>query len=321
MSAEAQVVVDAGGAALTRIMDQVELRMGELAVGHGPVLARYAGDTITAGGKRLRPLLVCLAAGAPPPESDRLVRAAVAVELVHGATLVHDDVLDGSALRRGRPTVVATGGRELAVATGDLLFSRAFAELAAGGSPEAVRILARATRELALGELTQRADAFRAGVGIERYLERCRLKTAVLFRAACELGALESEGEAAALGDFGERIGLAFQLLDDILDVTGPPERTGKPRGADLLDGTVTLPLILARAEDPELAVLDLHDVRTAEDAAALCDRITATGVLEAARSRAQELVTDAKLVLPPLPPRQRAALELAADVVVDRFA
>ncbi len=121
----------------TRVMERVEGRMAELAAGHGPVLARYAGDTISAGGKRLRPLLVCIAAGAPPPETDGLVRAAVAVELVHGATLVHDDVLDGSALRRGRPTVVATGGRGLATATGDLLFSRAFAELAGGGSADA----------------------------------------------------------------------------------------------------------------------------------------------------------------------------------------
>ena len=133
MSAGAQAVVDAGGEQLTRIMDRVEQRMAELATGHGPVLARHAGDTISAGGKRLRPLLVCIAAGAPPPETDGLVRAAVAVELVHGATLVHDDVLDGSALRRGRPTVVATGGRGLAIATGDLLFSRAFAELAGWG--------------------------------------------------------------------------------------------------------------------------------------------------------------------------------------------
>ena len=96
MSIGAQAVVDAGGEELTRIMDRVERRMNELAVGHGPVLARHAGETISAGGKRLRPLLVCIAAGAPPPETDGLVRAAVAVELVHGATLVHDDVLDGS---------------------------------------------------------------------------------------------------------------------------------------------------------------------------------------------------------------------------------
>ena len=316
-----QAVVDAGGAELTRIMDRVEQRMSELATGHGPVLARHAGDTIAAGGKRLRPMLVCLAAGAPPPETDGLVRAAVAVELVHGATLVHDDVLDGSALRRGRPTVVATAGRAAATATGDLLFSRAFAELARGGSPDAVQVLARASRELAMGELTQREDAYRLGVSVDRYLCRCRLKTAVLFRAACELGALEAGGEPEAVGAFGERIGLAFQILDDVLDVSGPPERTGKPRGADLLDGTVTLPLILARSRDPSLAALDLRAVHTADDAAGVCDRIEATGVLADARCQAQELVAEAKLGLPAMPARQREALELAADVMVERYA
>src|SRR5207248_1429575 len=157
-------------------------------------------------------------------------------------------------------------------------------------------------------------------VSVERYLERCRLKTAVLFRAACELGALCGGGDPDALGRFGERIGVAFQILDDILDVTGPPERTGKPRGADLLDGTVTLPLIPARSEDPELAALDLRAVRTAQDAAAVCDWIAVTGALDAARSRAGELVAEAKLGLSSLPPRQREALELAADVVVERY-
>jgi geranylgeranyl pyrophosphate synthase len=321
MTTGAQAVVDAGGAELTRIMDRVERRMGELAAGHGPVLARHAGHTISAGGKRLRPMLVCLAAGAPPPETDGLVRAAVAVELVHGATLVHDDVLDGSALRRGRPTIVATGGRAAATATGDLLFSRAFAELAGGGSVDSVRVLAQASRELALGELTQREDAYRVDVSVARYLTRCRLKTAVLFRAACELGALEADGDAKALGAFGERIGLAFQILDDVLDVSGPPERTGKPRGADLLDGTVTLPLILARKRDPSLTAVDLRGVRTAGAAVDVCDRIAATGALDDARSRAQALVAEAKLGLPALALRQREALELAADVMVARYA
>ncbi len=319
-----EAVVDAGGASVARLMDRVEERMAELATGHGPLLARYAGDTIAAGGKRLRPLLVCLAAGAPPPETDGLVRAGVAVELVHGATLVHDDVLDGSVLRRGRPTVVAAGGRRLATATGDLLFSRAFAELAAGGSRRAVaavRILSRASCELALGELMQRADAWNAEVSVDRYLERCRLKTAVLFRAACELGALEGSGEPESLGSFGEQIGLAFQILDDVLDVSGPPERTGKPRGADLLDGTVTLPLIVARARDRALAELDLRQVRTPEDAALVCERVAATGALAVARSRALELVGAAKLALPSLPDRQRAALELVAEGVVERYA
>src|SRR5205807_1059381 len=188
-SGAVQAVVDLGGDQVARVLERVEQRMSELAGAYGPLLARHAGETIAAGGKRLRPLLVCLAAGVPPPETENLVRAAVAVELVHGATLVHDDVLDGSVLRRGRPTVVAAAGRNMATATGDLLFSRAFAELARASTP-AVRILARASSELALGELMQRADAWEAGVTLDRYLRRCRLKTAVLFRAACELGAL-----------------------------------------------------------------------------------------------------------------------------------
>jgi geranylgeranyl pyrophosphate synthase len=315
-----QAVLEVGGDAVPRLMDRIERRMAELAGGHGEVLGRYAGDTIAAGGKRLRPLLVCVAAGAPPPETEGLVSAAVSVELVHGATLVHDDVLDGSSLRRGRPTVVAAGGRRLATATGDLLFSRAFAELATRRSLAAVKILSRASSGLALGELLQRRDAWNAEVPISRYLERCRLKTAVLFRAACELGALEGAGEQAALGTFGEQIGLAFQILDDVLDVAGPPERTGKPRGADLLDGTVTLPLIIARSRDSALARSDLREVRTPADAAAVCARIAATGALETAKERALALVAEAKEMLPSLPARQGAALELVADGVVERY-
>src|SRR5207248_3572401 len=138
-------------------------------------------------------------------------------------------------------------------------------------------------------------------VSVERYLERCRLKTAVLFRAACELGALCGGGDPDALGRFGERIGVAFQILDDILDVSGPPERTGKPRGTDLLDGTVTLPVILARARDAELAAVDLRSVQGAEAAAGLCDRIAATGSLESAKAQALDLVAAGKSLLPGL--------------------
>ncbi len=302
-------------------MERIEARMEELASGHGPLLARYAGDTIAAGGKRLRPLLVLLAAGVPPPETEGLVRAAVAIELVHAATLVHDDVLDGSALRRGRPTVVAAGGRGLATATGDLLFSRAFSWLAGGGSAEAVRILSRASSELAAGELMQRADAWRTDVSVERYLARCRLKTGVLFRAACELGALQGASDIGLLGRFGEQIGVAFQILDDVLDVSGPPERTGKPRGTDLLDGTVNLPLIVAIERDPALGELGPSAVSTAADAAAVCDRIAATGALHESRRRALEMVRGAKELLPALAPAHRSALALVADGVVDRYA
>jgi geranylgeranyl pyrophosphate synthase len=304
-------------------MAAVEARMFELAGGHGETLAEHARTTISAGGKRLRPLLVCLAAGVPVEASDGLMRAAVAVELIHAATLVHDDVLDGAALRRGRPTVVASGGRLMAVATGDLLFARAFHELACGGEVEPVRVLSRAVSELAAGELMQREDAWKADVTVERFLERCRLKTAALFRGACELGALSGGLPAnarQALGDFGAAIGLAFQLLDDVLDVTGPPERTGKPRGTDLLDGTVTLPLIRARQLEAQVAGLDLRTIQTAQDAAAVCDLIEASGALGFVRELALEQVASAKRQLPALPEAQRAALEMVADGVVERY-
>jgi len=311
-------VIEAGGAHVPSLMDRLEARLAEAAASHGAVLAEHAGSTIAAGGKRLRPLLVFVAAGPTEPDAG-LLRAAVAVELIHSATLVHDDVLDAAELRRGRPTVVATAGRAIATATGDLLFSRAFAELAANGRADELRVLSDASSALAEGELLQRADAWDLGVTRERYLARCDLKTARLFQAACELGALEGGGPAELLGRFGRRIGLAFQILDDVLDVSGPAERTGKHRGTDLLDGTVTLPLTIARERG--LNALDLRAVRTAAAAEHLCDEIAATGALDAARAEALAMVAEAKADLPRLSDAQRAALELVADGVVDRYA
>jgi geranylgeranyl pyrophosphate synthase len=317
-------VLAAGGPRLASALELTERRLAEVVRGHGQELERHAAGTLSAGGKRLRPVLVFLVAS--DDSDERLVAAAVAVELLHMATLVHDDVLDRAALRRGRPTVFSTAGRQAATATGDLLFSRAFAELASTGSKQAVRWLSEASSALARGELAQRADAWDPDVGAERYLERCRLKTASLFDACCRLGAVlgGTPGHATALGAFGEGIGLAFQLLDDVLDVAGPPERTGKPRGTDLLDGTVTLPLILARRRDPGLARLDLR--RTVTDAARaeeLCDRIAASGALEEARGLALEHVAAAKARLDDLdlPADRDQALRLVADGVVERYA
>jgi geranylgeranyl pyrophosphate synthase len=322
-AATLDAVVRAAGPQLGPLMERVERRLSELAAGHGPVLAKHGGATIAAGGKRLRPLLVFLAAGeAPAGAIDRLVRAAAAVELIHSASLVHDDVLDRAPLRRGQPTVVAVAGRTVATATGDLLFSRAFAELAGGGDVDDVRALSAASSSLAAGELMQRADAWNAGVPMARYLERCELKTGSLFEAACRLGALAGGGPADELALFGRRIGLAFQLLDDVLDVSGPASRTGKARGTDLLDGTVTLPLIVGRERDPELAAVDLRGLATEADAEAVCDRIAATGALAESKRRALEVVAEAKAGLPAsLPERQRATLELVADGVVERYA
>jgi geranylgeranyl pyrophosphate synthase len=308
-----------------RLLHRCEARLVEVADSPGGELGRHALETLSAGGKRLRPLLVFLAGGRST--SDDLISAAAAVELLHMASLVHDDVLDHAALRRGRPTVFSGAGRSAATATGDLLFSRAFAELGRARSAPATAILSSTSSALAHGELLQRADAWSDSLTVERYLERCRLKTARLFEAACRLGAMLGDPGAQmadALGSFGERVGLAFQILDDVLDVSGPPERTGKPRGTDLLDGTVTLPLILARRRDLELRRLDLRAAVTEPaQAEAVCDRIAMTGALGDARTEALHFVAEAKAALTDLelPGGQREALDLVADGVVERYA
>ncbi|HYQ77478.1 MAG TPA: polyprenyl synthetase family protein [Solirubrobacterales bacterium] len=307
-------VLDASSRWLPARLGEVEELLRAALGGHGETLGADAAATLEAGGKRLRPMLVLLCAG--PEGDERAVRAATAIELVHMATLVHDDVLDAAPLRRGLPTVAATSGRDRAVATGDLLFSRAFALLADAGDSRSVALLADASVALARGELAQRHDAFDLGLDEERYLSRCRLKTARLFECACLLGR-----PAEALREFGAGIGLAFQLLDDVLDVSGPPERTGKARGTDLLDGTVTLPLIEAAKSDPGIREADLHAL-DAGSAEALCDRIAATGALERVRARAIEMVAAAKAALASagFAPEQRQLLDLVADGVVQRY-
>jgi geranylgeranyl pyrophosphate synthase len=307
-------VLDASSRWLPSRLGEVEELLRTAVAAHGETLGEDAAATLEAGGKRLRPMLVLLCAG--PQGGEETVRAAAAIELVHMATLVHDDVLDDAPLRRGLPTVAASSGRERAVATGDLLFSRAFALLAEPGDARSVALLADASVALARGELAQRRDAFDLEVGEERYLARCRLKTARLFECACLLGHDDPQ-----LREFGAGIGLAFQLLDDVLDVSGPPERTGKARGTDLLDGTVTLPLIEAAESDPGIRTVDLHGLDAAS-AEALCDRIEATGALERVRARALQLAAGAKDALgrSSFEPEQRQLLALVADGVVQRY-
>ena len=305
-------ILELVGDALRQAMAQVEARLRDITAVEANAL-----HTIAAGGKRLRPLLVFVA-GLGSRSRDELCRAAAAVELVHSATLVHDDVLDDAPLRRGRTTVFAASGRRAATATGDLLLSSAFIELARNRAIDQLVALSSASSALARGELMQRADAWRSDVTLGRYLERCELKTARLFAAACELGALA--GGAPPLGPFGRAVGLAFQILDDVLDITGPAERTGKRRGADLLDGTVTLPLILARERSPELAALDLRAVRDPDEADRICELIESTGAAEEARQRALDLVAAGKRELPDCSRDQRRALELLADGLVERY-
>lgn len=307
-------VLDASSRWLPLRLGEVEELLRAQVDGHGELLGGDARMTLSAGGKRLRPLLVLLCAGEAGGEAA--VRSAAAIELVHMATLVHDDVLDAAPLRRGRPTVAASSGRDRAAATGDLLFARAFALLAEQRDLRAIELLAEASVALARGELAQRHDAYDMSISEGRYLERCRLKTAKLFECACLLGRDEE-----ALRDFGAEVGLAFQLLDDVLDVAGPPERTGKARGTDLLDGTVTLPLIAAAEADPAIRSVDLRGLDEAA-AEALCDRIAASGALDRVRSRALDMVAAAKSRLDTagFEPEQRQLLDLVADGVVQRY-
>jgi geranylgeranyl pyrophosphate synthase len=311
-------VTDTAGTWLPARLGEVETGLLAAVEGEGG-LADDAVRTLNAGGKRMRPMLVLLCAG--PAAGDAAVRAGIAVELVHMASLVHDDVLDRAPLRRGLPTVYASAGRDRATALGDRLFSTAFRVLVDGGDAGAVSEVSATAVDLARGELKQRQGAFDMELTEADYFERCGLKTGRLFEAACVLGRSSTGGDPKPIGRFGHRIGLAFQLLDDVLDIAGPPERTGKARGTDLLDGTVTLPLIVATGMDPALSALDLRSLDE-EKAAIACDRIAATGALDQVRERAIELIEEAKqgLAGAGIEPVQRELLELIADGVVLRY-
>jgi geranylgeranyl pyrophosphate synthase len=305
-----------------------EERLRQAVSGHAAEVGVPAADTLAAGGKRIRPLLVfCAAPRAALVDPDRregLLSAAAAVELVHMATLVHDDLLDGATMRRGRPTVARALGEARAVSTGDFLFARAFAELTRTRDPRAVSALAEAALDLSRGEIDQQRAAFDLDLAEGAYLSRCRRKTAALFSVACRLGALVggSDREAEArLAAFGENVGMAFQIFDDILDLAGAPAETGKRRGTDLCDGTVTLPVILALQLEPGLR-RHVAEARQGPSLELLCDRLAAHAGLQIARERALGFVADARRAIEegPAMGADGAALLEIADGVVDRY-
>lgn len=316
-------VIETAGDWLPGALAAVEDGLGAATARAGP-LADDASATLKAGGKRMRPMLVLLAAG--PEGGEAAVRSAVAVELVHMASLVHDDVLDRAPLRRGRPTVFAESGRHRATDLGDALFAEAFGVLSRAGDGAAVELLGRTTRDLVAGELIQRRQTGDLGLSEAEYLERCRLKTGSLFSASCVLGGLAADGaenpiDHDGLARFGDSIGLAFQMLDDVLDLSGPEERTGKAPGTDLLDGTVTLPVVVAIERDPAIGSVDLGALDRAS-AIELAGRIARTGALDEVRQRAVGLVSEAKETVrgAGLPEGRRGLLEVVADGVVLRY-
>jgi geranylgeranyl pyrophosphate synthase len=290
---------------LDAYLEDLEKRLTAAVQAQPGLVAAVGGEALVAGGKRLRPLLVFLAA----PAGEAPLAAGAAVELVHMATLVHDDLLDGAELRRGRPTVWAEHGEATARAAGDYLFARAFAQLAATGDAEAVAILSEATLALARGEALQRRQAFRPETSVDDYLARCSLKTGKLFEAACLLG---SGTNGAGLGAFGLALGIAFQIADDILDCCGDFDTTGKVAGVDLRDGTPTLPLILAARRDESV-----ERALAGEDVPDALDRVAATGALDEAREFALRYASEARAALDGRP--DRASLETLTHIVVDR--
>jgi glutamyl-tRNA reductase len=229
-----------------------------------------------AGGKRLRPALVFLTGRLTGADYGRMAPAARAVELIHASTLVHDDVIDHSPTRRGVRTIAVGEGEGPAIVVGDFYFARAYGEAARSGVAEVVALLAAAVMNVCEGELRQQDELHRYQPGLYRYFRRIRLKTASLLEAACEAGALLAGlagAERQALRLYGLYTGLAFQVADDLLDYMGQEQEVGKPVGHDLLEGSATLPLILARA-DPAVAgrLATLLPEKTALDLAAVAE-------------------------------------------------
>jgi octaprenyl-diphosphate synthase len=290
-------------------------------------LHQVAAHLVVAGGKRIRPTVVLLAfhaasAGHGPARPDDAVEAAVALELIHSATLLHDDIIDGGEMRRGKPSALRTFGLADTLVGGDFLFSRAFA-LCARFEAEVIRWAADACVALTEGEIMQGRYRHNAAVTVADYMEIIERKTASLFAAGART-ATHLAGAPPALVDAmagcGRDLGLAFQLSDDLLDVAGTPAVTGKPRGIDLRDGNPSLPIVLAMARDPEVARVFADPNPDAAQVEQTLARIRRSGVLGAIAERARAHVDAALGAMESLAPSpHRSALEALALGLVDR--
>ena len=294
-----EVVRAASG--LDEYLGEVEDRLVDAVSRYPGRVAEVGASALAAGGKRLRPALAFLSSS---PEVAPPVAAGVAVELVHMATLVHDDLIDGAALRRGHASAWTEHGDAVAQAAGDYLFARAFSVLAGEGDPGAVSALADASLGLARGEAMQRRQRHDPDTTIGAYLERCALKTGTLFEAACVLG--------GGSGEYGRLLGIAFQIADDVLDCTGETIETGKVPGTDLRDGTPTLPLLLAGREDPVV-----REALAGGPKEGVLVRVAATGALERSRELALHYAFQARACLDGA--ARREELEALTWAVVER--
>lgn len=291
------------------------------------VLVRQVAEyIISAGGKRMRPALTLLSARACGYSGTHHQELAAVVEFIHTATLLHDDVVDESALRRGRDTANAMFGNAASVLVGDFLYSRAFQMMVGVGSMRVMQVLADATNIIAEGEVLQLMNCRNADITVDAYLQVIHYKTAKLFEAAARLGAIlgnvsaESEEAMAA---YGMHIGTAFQLIDDVLDYSGDATETGKNLGDDLAEGKTTLPLIHAMQNGTaEQAVLVRHAIEAAdrESFTAVLAAVRASGALDAARQQGIAEAEAAKRALMYVPDSKfRGTLLQLADFAVQR--
>jgi octaprenyl-diphosphate synthase len=291
-----------------------------------PLAQQVQSHLLRMKGKMFRPTLLLLANAIEERPAARAVTLAAVLELIHVATLVHDDAVDHSALRRGMPTVNATFTHQVAIIMGDLIYSRAVRELVSLGDVDALRVIADASNDMTLGELRQLASFDALRFSEDDYERLIASKTASLFEAACEVGALCGAPRwREPLARFGTRLGMAFQVADDLLDYTEAQEMTGKPSGLDLREHKVTLPLIAAMRDMPASAldtVRALFADPTPSDAAVsdVVSLVHQFGGIEYARRRAEQYARDAEEAIGPLPETPaKAALADAIGYVVDR--
>ncbi|MBU3697728.1 octaprenyl diphosphate synthase [Dechloromonas sp.] len=260
------------------------------------VLVRQVAEyIINSGGKRMRPALVLLVAGALEYQDKHHHDLAAVVEFIHTATLLHDDVVDESALRRGRGTANAMFGNAASVLVGDFLYSRAFQMMVSVNDMRVMQVLSDATNVIAEGEVLQLMNCHDADVDEARYMQVIHYKTAKLFEAAAQLGAILGKANAeleSSMAAYGMHLGTAFQLIDDVLDYSGQEADTGKHLGDDLAEGKPTLPLIYVMQHGtPEQAACVRHAIEQGgrDDFPAVLDAIRQSGALDHARARAQQ--------------------------------
>lgn len=278
-----------------------ELLMSTASASIYPLVQEASTHLIKAGGKRLRPALVLVTSRSGEAGRAETDLAAGAVELLHLASLYHDDVIDETEIRRGAPTVHSKWGNEVAILAGDFLFASG-SLLGAQAGGEVPRILARALADVCEGQIAETERVGDPTRSASQYVETIRRKTAALFRAACELGAATSGAEPtlhARLADYGENLGLAFQMVDDLLDFVGDPKITGKTPGTDLKEGVFTLPVLIASQRDPAVAA-ELEPGK--RELGVVLSLLESTGALEATMEQAQHYVDRALDSLSQLP-------------------